>query len=359
MPQLSGLTYNEVMELLQSQTFEEIMERMLDRVPADIDKRENSVIWNALAPAAAELAQAYTWLESSFNLVFADTAQGEFLDRRAAEFGIVRHQATPAVWQGIFNIQVPVGSRFYVEPLYFVARSNNLLECETPGEEGNANLTGRELQPLDTIPGLTEARMGERLIPGRDEEDDQSFYQRYLVRVRREAVSANKAHYKQWAEEVPGVGRAKVFPLWAGEGTVKVVITDAQMQPATTELIQEVQDYIDPTPGQGEGQAPIGCTLTVESAVWSEINISADVTPSSGFTIADCEEEVRGSIERLFKEIAFEENVIRLGLINNILFNANSVLDYSNVLINGQPESLELSDEELPKLGAVILNEQV
>ncbi|MCY9219108.1 phage portal protein, partial [Bacillus haynesii] len=39
--------------MFEDQTFDEIMERMLDRVPADIDKRENSVIWNALAPAAA------------------------------------------------------------------------------------------------------------------------------------------------------------------------------------------------------------------------------------------------------------------------------------------------------------------
>lgn len=68
--------------MFEDQTFDEVMERMLDRVPADIDKRENSVIWNALAPAAAELAQSYIWLDTVLELVFADTAQGEFLDRR-------------------------------------------------------------------------------------------------------------------------------------------------------------------------------------------------------------------------------------------------------------------------------------
>lgn len=39
--------------MFEEQTYEALMERMLDRLPDDIDKRENSVIWNALAPAAA------------------------------------------------------------------------------------------------------------------------------------------------------------------------------------------------------------------------------------------------------------------------------------------------------------------
>ena len=33
-------------------TYEEILKRMLDRVPSGLDKREGSVIYDALAPAA-------------------------------------------------------------------------------------------------------------------------------------------------------------------------------------------------------------------------------------------------------------------------------------------------------------------
>ncbi|NLG89960.1 MAG: phage portal protein, partial [Clostridiaceae bacterium] len=35
--------------MFEEQTFEAIMQRMLDRVPNNIDKREGSIIWNALA----------------------------------------------------------------------------------------------------------------------------------------------------------------------------------------------------------------------------------------------------------------------------------------------------------------------
>ena len=37
-------------------TFDVILERMMDRVPNNIDKREGSIIYDALAPAAVELA---------------------------------------------------------------------------------------------------------------------------------------------------------------------------------------------------------------------------------------------------------------------------------------------------------------
>lgn len=37
--------------MFEDQTFEEIMDRMLNSISADIDTREGGVIYNALAPA--------------------------------------------------------------------------------------------------------------------------------------------------------------------------------------------------------------------------------------------------------------------------------------------------------------------
>ncbi|MED2945132.1 baseplate J/gp47 family protein [Bacillus swezeyi] len=343
--------------MFEDQTFDEIIERMLDRVPTDIDKRENSVIWNALAPAAAELAQSYIWLDTVLELVFADTAQGEFLDRRAAEAGLERQPATKAIRAGIFTkgVRIPVGSRFFVDNLYFQFTKDGNLECEMAGEAGNANLDGRSLLSLDTIPGLESAVMGKLLVPGKEEETDEELYARYSVRVRREAVSANKQHYKQWAEEVDGVGRAKIFPLWDGDGTVKIVITNAKMAPASDTLVDKVKDYIDPEPGKGEGQAPIGAMVTVESAVYKTIDIEVTVVPEPDYSIEDVQKEIEEKVQSFFKEIAFTESIVRLSKINNIVFNADSVSDYSDVKINGDTKNLELKDEEIPKLRAVTI----
>nr|WGD96492.1 baseplate J/gp47 family protein [Bacillus subtilis] len=346
--------------MFEDQTFEEIMDRMLNSISADIDTREGSVIYNALAPAAAELAKSYIWLDTVLELVFSDTAQGEFLDRRATEAGIERTAATKAVRAAEFTegITIPVGSRFFVDNLYFQYTADGTLECETVGEAGNANISGQNLLSLDTILGLQKAIVKEILIPGREEEDDDSLRARYFTRVRREAVSANKEHYKQWAEEVDGVGKAKIFPLWNGDGTVKIVVTNANLEPASDILISKVKNYIDPEPGQGEGQAPIGAFVTVESAVWKEIEISAEVLPEVNSSIDQVKKEIESGVLNLFKKMAFEDNVIRLSQINNIVYNSPSVSDYADIKINGVAENLILSDVEIPKLGKVTIIEQ-
>lgn len=68
--------------MFEDQTFDTILQRMLDRVPTDIDKREGSIIYDALAPAAVELAQMYVELDLNANLRFADTATGDYLTKR-------------------------------------------------------------------------------------------------------------------------------------------------------------------------------------------------------------------------------------------------------------------------------------
>ena len=117
--------------------YEEILEKMLQRVPGDLDKREGSIIYNALAPSAAELAQMYAYLSFLENRTYADTSTGEDLTRRAAERGVNRKPATKAICKGVFNIDIPLGSRFSGDDLNYVAvekitTGEFKLECETP-----------------------------------------------------------------------------------------------------------------------------------------------------------------------------------------------------------------------------------
>src|SRR5699024_10125996 len=140
-------------------TYEEIMERMLDRVPLDIDKREGSVIYNALGPAAAELAQHYIWMDQILTLAFADTAVGEFLEMRAREVGISRYPASHAHYEVEVNLtegsdRIAIGSRFLIDDGYFELVDENILRIETPGELGNNMQEGTEILPLDGFVSL-------------------------------------------------------------------------------------------------------------------------------------------------------------------------------------------------------------
>ena len=123
-------------------TFEELIKRALEKVPNDMDKREGSPIYLALAPACFELAEAYMELEAIRNMTYADTSIGEDLTRRCAERGVYRRPATYALRKGVLNTNVPLGTRFRLdETTYSVTKeleSNTYeLQCEQPGAIGN------------------------------------------------------------------------------------------------------------------------------------------------------------------------------------------------------------------------------
>ena len=49
--------------MFEDKTYENILQEMLNRVPDDIDKREGSVIYDALAPTAYSIADLYFQLK--------------------------------------------------------------------------------------------------------------------------------------------------------------------------------------------------------------------------------------------------------------------------------------------------------
>lgn len=148
-------------------TYELILQRMIDRVLAqnpNIDTREGSIIYNALAPAAVELQNMYIQLDTILNESFADTQTRDYLIKRCAERGIIPEPATKAILKGEFNIDVPIGSRFSLDMLNYIVIekiSDGIfkLECETPGSEGNQQFG--TLIPIDYIEGLTSAELTE------------------------------------------------------------------------------------------------------------------------------------------------------------------------------------------------------
>lgn len=48
-------------------TYEEILQRCLDRISNTIDKRQGSIIYDALAPCCVELAQMYIELSGIYD----------------------------------------------------------------------------------------------------------------------------------------------------------------------------------------------------------------------------------------------------------------------------------------------------
>lgn len=262
--------------------YKNILQRMLDNVPTELDKREGSVIYNALAPAAIELAQIYFYLKNNMDLCFADTAVGEYLDRLCEQIGIARKQATKAIRKGQFfkneldedgesylpYEDIPLGSRFSIENVVYTViekiedeELSNIykLECETAGSIGNQYVGN--LVPIDYIDNLGITHLNQIIIPGTDEEADEELRIRYYSIVKETAFGGNIADYRQKVKNMDGVGLVNIITASELNNTsenVRVVFLDSNYDVANSELVEEIQTIIDPTKdGSGVGLAPI------------------------------------------------------------------------------------------------------
>ncbi|MBS5822398.1 MAG: baseplate J/gp47 family protein [Clostridium argentinense] len=346
-------------------TFEVILQRMLDRVPDNLDKRESSPIYNALAPAAMELEMMYIEFELILQETFADTASREYLIRRAAERGIHPYPSTYAILKGEFtptSIDIPIGSRFSLHDLNYYVKEKiedgvYQVECEEPGVKGNQYFG--DLIPIEYIDGLETAKLTEILIPGEDEEDTESLRSRYFASFDTKSYGGNKKDYIDKTNSIAGVGSTKVTPIWKGGGTVKLTILNSNFDKASPTLIDTVQQIIDPTKdGHGLGVAPIGHIVTVTTADEIPINISVKLTFDEGYnwenTIDTATEVIENYLLELRKDWATStETVVRVAQIETRLLAIDGIIDIEGTKINGVDSNLILGINNIPVMGVI------
>ena len=348
--------------------YETILNRMLDRIPSVLDRREGSIIYDALAPAAAEMAQMYITLKNNIDLIFVDTSVEEYLDRLSNQIGLTREAATKAIKQGQFYdaenhlMDIEIGQRFTIDDLVFKAiekieTGKFKMECETTGIVGNS-ISGN-LIPVDYIQNLARAELTDVLIPGEDEESDDSLRARYFDTINEKAFAGNIADYKKKTKEIQGVGAVKVTPIWDGGGTVKLTILDSDFNKASSVLVEKVQNEICPQKSNlGIGLAPIGHQVTVDTATEQEINVSATLTLTEGSELnlvkPEVERQIKNYLLDLRKNWENEQNlIVRISQIESRILNIETVLDISNVTINSDTSNIELTEMEIPILKEV------
>lgn len=344
--------------MFEQYTYEALLQEMLDNTVAGYDTTETSPLYASYAKTAAQAANAYRALDQVVKLAFITTSEGDYLKMRTAEMDVVAEVATPAVRSGTFNVLPPVDSRFFANDVYFTVIQSDppLLECEAAGTIGNTLPAGTVLLPLETIQGLETAILGEVMILGQEEEEAEALKLRYEERITDPVSSGNAAHYRKWAREVPGVGAVKVFPNWDGADTVKVVLVDENFQPASAFLIEQAQQYIDPVPGMGEGQAPAGSFVTVAPADTLTINITATLELTAETTKENVQAEFLEALIKYLRGLTFQDEIdpiIRQKQLGSLLFDIPGVIDYNNLIINGSTDNLILSDTQAPVIGQV------
>lgn len=352
--------------MYEDQTYEIILDRSLARVATDVDKREGSLVMNAIAPVSAEHANIYILLDGIIRNGYADTADvREYLVLRCRERGINPYEATQAILKGKFNMEVPLGSRFNhnelnYEAVAFIETIDGSyyyqLKCETSGEIGNKGFG--ELTAIEYIDKDLEGELVELLVPAEDEESIESLRERYLNSFDSNPFGGNKQDYKDKTKALDGVGGCIVIPVWNGGGTVKLIIIDSEFNKATPTLVSRVQSQMDPPPqGVGNGIAPIGHTVTVTTPEELTVNIKAKITLNDGYSWSQIKPQVVETLEDYFLDVRKNwENgnlVVRISQIENHILNLDGVLDVTDTQINGVASNLPVEQEYIPVLGGV------
>ena len=349
-------------------SYEALMERKLDLIDDKRDKRQGSVIYDALAPNAAETAAFYADLDMLEDRTFADTATGEDLTRRAAERGILKKDAVKATFYGSFldedgaEYPVEAGTRFFLEEYDYVVLFREedgryVLECETAGACGNEYLGN--LIPLETMAGLAAATLEELRTNGEDEEGDEELRKRYFSSFDADAFGGNISDYKRKVSAMQNVGGVKVYPVWNGGGTVKVVIIDQGWRGPTETELAELQREIDPeSRGEGYGIAPIGHRVTVAGVEEVACKIHMTLSLAEGAVQETVATEIRKRFEAYLEEMRkgwadSEYLTVRISYLESRALEADGVLDVSDCTINGMGGNLVLGADEVPVLGEI------
>lgn len=398
--------------MYEEQTYEVILQRMLDRVSDKLDKRPSSLIYDTHSATAIELQNLYIELEYLIINSYGDTAARDFLILLCRERGIAPELATNAVLKGEFTPTTInlIGQKFNIGDLNYVVTEQIVpgqyqVKCETAGIIGNQYLG--DMIPMEYIDGLKTATLTEILIPGEDEEDTEVLRKRYFDSFNEQNFGGNRADYLAKVRSIDGVGDVKVSRVWNGDirpadmipgvnvtewynsviggleadvatwlsavymasfekkltvgGTVLLtVINSLDYGTATTVLLDSIQTVIDPVQnaGEGYGLAPIGHVVSVKSAEAVNLYITATITFDEGYNWSNTKTAIQEAVDAYLLELrkSWADNnytVIRISQIETRILTVKGIIDITNTKINGSTNNMTLTKYQIPVMGGV------
>lgn len=372
--------------MFEDYTYEALLSDVIAKAPEGIDTRQGSIFYDAVSGICIQIAKMYTDIDQVFQYVFLTTASGEYLDMKADEYGVERLKATPAKYLLVYEGEKPtVGARFFHNDTgkYFTVVADGdklLLAAEEKGTSGNDIPSGDLAVPVNTIEGLMSSVFGTVYAYGTDDETDDDLRLRIQEKIAGPAENGNRQHYKTWCESVNGVGLARITPLWNGPNTVKGVLISPDGLPCSEETIKKVQAYIDPATkgftaevggktyvvgdGLGEGVANLGAHFTAAAAESKDIIVEFKAILANGKTTDDAVKEITDALTAYFKDIVMNTDIasdiiVRITSIGAIIAGASSVIDYSDLTLNGGTSNIFPGDDGVPVVSGVIVNVDV
>lgn len=371
---------------LNSKDFDYYLEEMMEQVPSDIDKREGSIVYDAIAPAAMVMSVRALDMANYLKQAHIETATGEFLDSFASDRGTNRESATyTKVKANIIDdnknvvTSVDINDTFASvanEPIFYHVITKNddgtfILQANDAGSYANQYVG--QIIPVTANDSVSWAEITEVSVPAKDAEDDDSLRSRLLSPNSYIAYGGNVADYKKMIEDkLNDVGAVQVYSAWQGGGTVKLVILDNTLNLPTKTLINEVQNTIDPVDNSalGYGLAPIGHKVTVVAPDLLNISVNIDVVSDNKVSKDVLNNAIKNSINNYFISLRkswdkssnnhYDLTVYRSQILAVVL-QTEHVVNAELPKLNGNESDIELTfnnnTSQLPVIKDVVIND--
>ena len=350
----------------------EARNKFLSNLENDFAKIEGTFNFDIASAFGMEVQALYELLEFWIKQTFIDTAtEDEFVDYHAMLFGVTRKQGTKATGEvtitGKVGAKIPAGTTvlkidntkyqiLYDTEIGSSGKAIASVECLEKGKVGNCaigEIVNFEIVNADIFTVINE----KAFTNGYEKEPNASLIARAKERILRPAHSGNIYDYEKWAKEIDGVGKVLVEPLWNGNGTVKVRISNYNNDIADNDLITKVKNRIEQANGR-----PVGANVTVESFIKKNISIAVSVILSQGVELNSVSNLITAKIRQQIKNSTAlytidNQEILSVNRIEKIVLSVDGVED-CKVLINNDTKNITVDRNEMLNVIGVVINEQ-
>lgn len=364
---------------LQNQDVDIIHARMLENLPADIDKSEGGMVWDNTYPTAYEISYfAEFFMAEAIKMIFPMFCEdySDLMDYHAASRGIARKPASYAVGEititGENGTEIPAGTEFSTvsvddeENIVFRTTQDVTITDSSvtvpimavvAGPEGNVE-AGTITLKQNSISGIQTLTNEAATTGGVEEESTESLQARIVEydKTQGQSFVGNVSDYKRWALSVPGTGNAIVVPAQDDSGLVTIILTDSSGNPATTKLCTDVYNYIMSPDDPEKKLAPcIGAKLSVVPPTTVYITVSAVVELDGTVSLDDIKTSYMSQLKSYLSGTASDESEIKYTKVGSILSNIEGVKDYSTLKVNDGTSNVQILNTQIAVCNSVTL----
>lgn len=356
-------------EFIDNSDPDTIQARMMNNLPVDISDMPADFPYDFTMPTAIEISRLIQYnLTRTLMLMFPMWAWGEWLDLHGVSSKVTRKQASRASGHvtvtGTPGTVIEEGTVFCTEG----TTDAESIEFATTAEETISESGTVDIAVASVMAGaaynvtrntvilqkqanknITSVTNENPIRGGTDEEDDDTYRERILEKLRSAEVSfvGCDADYVRWAKEVSGVGSAVVEPEWKGPGTVKVVVADPDGSAVGEETLQAVKDYIVSPKDRMKRLAPIGADVTISTVQDMTVKYSAMLELESNYSIDNVKEAFL-TVLKTYYRTAKDSEEIRYTVVSALLSNTAGVVDFTNFKINSGTDNITVAADYYP-----------